>query len=228
MSESLVPDAVFDPNGTAGDATAKQLSVDSESGDGVGLVSTADGDVFSVPHNGQDDAEGYDAMTVAFDDFEPGESAAFSIDMDPTTIKGVSTTGGAGSISGLELAGSSVTVQYTDATSQSTDLFGDGSDGGAQAVLNDSVPAAPTLGVDNVTLQSTDFPAHEAATVGDAGQTLTVSGPADATVELLHVEASEPASSGYDIDAFETGGLVAPAVGIVAVLVLAVILVRRN
>ncbi|OYR41126.1 hypothetical protein DJ82_06360 [Halorubrum sp. Ib24] len=201
--QSLIPDAVFDPDGTAGDATAKQLSVDGQSGDGVGVVSTADGDVFSQPHNGQDDAEGYDVMTVAFDDFDPGESVSMSIDMDPTTIKGASTTGGAGSVSGLEIAGSEVTAEYVDGSTQSSDLFGDGSDGGAQTTLDGNAPAAPTLGVDGVSLQSTDFPAHEAAAVGDGSQTLTLSGPADGTLELLHVEASEPPTDGYDLDAFE-------------------------
>jgi hypothetical protein len=203
LSESLIPDAVFDPQGTAGDAGAKNLTIDSESGDGVGVVSTADGDVFSQPHNGVDGTDGYDAMTVEFTDFEAGETVTFSVDIDPTAIKGASTTGGAGSVSGLELAGSAVTLGYADGSTQSTDLFGDGSQGGAQATADASVPGAPMLGVDGVSLQSTDFPAHEAATVGDSAQTLTLSGPADATVQLLQVEASEPPSDGYDLDDFE-------------------------
>jgi hypothetical protein len=203
LSESLIPDSVFDPQGTAGDAGSKGLNVDSESGDGVGVVSTADGDVFSQPHNGQNGDDGYDAMTVEFTDFDPGETVGFSVDIDPTAIKGASTTGGAGSVSGLELAGSAVTVGYADGSTQTTDLFGDGSQGGAQATANASVPGAPTLGVDGVSLQSTDFPGHEAANVTNSSQTLTLGGPADATVQLLQVEASEPPSDGYDLDDFE-------------------------
>jgi hypothetical protein len=203
VSESLVPDAVFDPDGTAGDATAKQLSIDSQSGDGVGVVSTADGDVFSQPHNGQDNGEGYDVMSIDFDDFESGESVGFSIDLDPTTIKGVSTTGGAGSVSGLEIAASSVTVEYADGSTQTTDLASDGSDGGAQATAKGDVPAAPTLGVQDVSLQGTDFPGHQAATVDATGQTLTISGPADATVQLTHVVGSELGSNAYDADDYE-------------------------
>jgi len=203
LSESLIPDAVFDPQGTAGDAGAKGLSVDSESGDGVGVVSTADGDVFSQAHNGQNGDDGYDAMTVEFTDFDPGETVGFSVDIDPTAIKDASTTGGAGSVSGLELAGSAVALGYADGSTQTTDLFGDGSAGGAQATADESVSGAPTLGVDGVSLQSTDFPAHEAATVNDSTQTLTVSGPTDATVQLIQVEASEPPSDGYDLDDFE-------------------------
>jgi len=202
LSESLVPDAVFDPNGTAGDATAKGLSIDSQSGDGVGVVSTADGDVFSQPHDGNSD-DGYDVLTVEFTDFDPDESVAFSTDVDPTTIKGASTTGGAGSVSGLELAGSAVTVEYADGTSQTNDLFEDGSAGGAQTTLTADVASAPTLGVEGVSLQSTDFPGHAAANVSAAQQNITVSGPAGATVTLLVAELSEPPSDGYDLDDFE-------------------------
>jgi hypothetical protein len=202
LSESAIPDAVFDPDGTAGDVTAKGVEIDSESGDGVGVVSTADGDVFSQPHNGVDNAEGYDVLTLEFTDFNPGETLTFSTDIDPTTIKGVSTTGGKGSISGLELSGSAVTVTSSSAT-VSNDLFTDGSVGGSQAAVSTDAPAAPTLGVDGVTLQTTDFPAHQAATVSSASQTLTLSGPAGATVELLAIEASAPPSDGYDVDAYE-------------------------
>jgi hypothetical protein len=204
LSESLIPDAVFDPQGTAGDDGAKGLTIDGESGgDGsVGVVSTADGDVFSQPQNGVDGADGYKVLTVEFGDFEPGETVSFSVDIDPTTIKGVSGTGGEGSVSGLELSGSAVTVTSASAT-VSNDLFTDGSAGGAQSSVSDGASAAPTLGVDGVTLQSTDFPAHEAATVTGPSQTLTLSGPAGATVELLTVAASAPPSDGYDVDAFE-------------------------
>jgi hypothetical protein len=202
VSESAVPDAVFDPNGTAGDQTAKGVEIDSQSGDGVDVVTTDSWKVFSQPHNGVDDAEGYDVLTLEFTDFEPGETVTFSTDLDPTTIKGASTTGGAGSISGLELSGSAVTVASAEGTA-ANDLFTDDSAGGAQSNVTTAAPAAPTLGVDGVTLGATDFPAHEAATVTEGTQTLTISGPADATVELLTVEASPPPSDGYDLDAYE-------------------------
>ncbi|MBX0324349.1 choice-of-anchor D domain-containing protein [Halomicroarcula sp. F13] len=202
LSESAIPDAVFDPNGTAGDATAKGVVIDSESGDGVGVVTTDSGAVFSQPHNGVDDEEGYDVLTLEFTDFEPGETVTFSTDVDPTTIKGASTTGGAGAVSGLELSGSAVTVSSSSAT-VSNDLYTDGSAGGSQANVNSGASAAPTLGVEGVTLGATDFPAHEAATVSDQQQNLTLSGPAGATVNLLTIEASEPPTDGYDIDAYE-------------------------
>ncbi|WP_435074548.1 malectin domain-containing carbohydrate-binding protein [Halorubrum sp. HHNYT27] len=202
LSESAIPDAVFDPNGTAGDATAKGVVIDSESGDGAGVVTTDSGTVFSQPHNGVDDAEGYDVLTLEFTDFEAGETVTFSTDIDPTTIKGASTTGGAGSVSGLELSGSAVTVSSSSAT-VSNDLYTDGSAGGSQANVSADSSAAPALGVEGVTLGATDFPAHEAATVGDQQQSLTLSGPAGETVNLLTIEASEPPTDGYDVDAYE-------------------------
>jgi hypothetical protein len=204
LSESVIPDAVFDPQGTAGDSGSKGLVIDSVSGgDGsVGEVSTADADVFSQPQNGQNGDDGYQALTVEFDDFNAGETVAFSVDIDPTTIKGVDTTGGEGSVSGLELSGSAVTVESSSAT-VSNDLFTDGSAGGSQSSVTSDASAAPTLGVGGVTLESTDFPNHAAASVSSSSQTLTLSGPAGATVELLAVEASAPPSDGYDVDAFE-------------------------
>ncbi|MDS0279521.1 malectin domain-containing carbohydrate-binding protein [Halomicroarcula sp. S1AR25-4] len=202
LSESAIPDAVFDPNGTAGDSTAKGVVIDSESGDGVGVVTTDSATVFSQPHNGVNDSEGYDVLTLEFTDFEAGETVTFSTDIDPTTIKGASTTGGAGSVSGLELSGSAVTVSSSSGT-VSNDLYTDGSAGGSQATVSAGSSAAPTLGVDGVTLGPTDFPAHEAATVSDQQQNLTLSGPAGATVNLLTIEASEPPSDGYDVDAYE-------------------------
>ena len=172
-------------------------------GNGVGAVSTDDNGVFSQPHNDPDNAEGYDVMAIGFDDFDAGETVSFSIDLDPTTIKSDPGSGGAGSVSGLEIAASSVTVEYADGTTQTTDLASDGSDGGSQATATDDVPVAPTLGVQNVALQGTDFPAHQAATVDDTAQTLTLSGPAGATVQLTHMVGAAPSGS-YDIDDYET------------------------
>ena len=213
LSSSAMPDVVFDPQGTAGDSAAKGLNVDSQSGDGVGVVSTADGDVFSQPHNGVNGSDGYDVLTVEFTDFEPGESVSFSADNDPTSIKGATIPSQeAGPISGLELARSTVSVEYGDGGVQETQLFGDGSAGGAQATLDASVPAAPSIDVQNVTLDDGALrDHHSAATVGEADQTVTVTGDPGETVTLLHFEGELELSNvpdyggtpGYDLEAFE-------------------------
>ena len=213
LSTTAMPDVVFDPEGSAGDQAAKGLEVDDQTGDGVGVVSTADGDIFSQPHNGVNGDDGYDVMTVEFDDFESGEELVFSTDNDPTSIKGATLPSQeSGPISGLEMARGTVTVTYADGSSQTTQLFGDGSAGGAQATLDDSIASAPTIGVDGVTLNSGALDSyHSTATVGTAPQTVTVTGQPGQTVTLLHYEAELELSNvpdydgtpGYDIEDYE-------------------------
>jgi len=212
LSSAAMPDMVFDPDGTAGDQAAKGLSIDSQSGDGVGVVSTAD-DVFSQPHNGADGSDGYDVLTVEFTDFEPGESVSFSADNDPTSIKDATISSQeAGPVSGLELARSTVTVEYSAGSVQETQLFGDGSAGGAQATLGESIAPAPSIDVQGVDLDDGALRAHHgAATVSSADQTVTVTGEPGETVTLLHVEGEleldnvpeYDGSPGYDVEAYE-------------------------
>ncbi|MBV0924113.1 choice-of-anchor D domain-containing protein [Halomicroarcula limicola] len=201
LSSAAFPDVVFDPQGTAGDSGAKGFTPDS----GASAVSPSGS--FAAPHNGQNGDDGYDELTVDFGDFEGDESFAFSTDIDPTSIKDASGTGAAGSVSGLELSGATVTVEYADGTTQTTNLFGDGSSGGSQAAAKADVPAAPTTGAEGVTLDSSALDSqHSAATVSSADQTVTVSGPAGATVQLLHVEGQLELANqadGYDLEAYE-------------------------
>lgn len=102
-------DMVFDPNGTAGDTVAKDLQVDSEGGTGFG------GHTFSSPHEGDPD-DGYDAVTLTYDDFDPGEEMTFSVDADPTSIKGLEERDpkDPGAVSGLEVTGAEVTAVFAD------------------------------------------------------------------------------------------------------------------
>jgi len=213
LSTTTLPDMVWDPDGTAGDQAAKGLNIDGQSGDGVGVVSTADDDVFSQPHNGVDGDDGYDVLTIEFTDFEPGESVSFSADNDPTSIKGATLSSQeAGPVSGLELARATVSVGYGDGTTQTTQTIGDGSDGGSEAVADADVPAAPSIGAQGVSLDSSvldDY--HSAATVSEASQTITVSGPANADVTLVRVEGEleldnvpdYDGTPGYDIEDYE-------------------------
>ncbi|WP_198664701.1 malectin domain-containing carbohydrate-binding protein [Halorubrum sp. 48-1-W] len=213
LSSGAMPDMVWDPDGTAGDQAAKGLVIDSESGDGVGVVSTADDDVFSQPHNGVNGSDGYDVLTVEFTDFEPGESMSFSADNDPTSIKNATISSQeAGPVSGLELARSTVSAEYDDGSVQETQLFGDGSAGGAQATLGESVASAPSIGVQDVDLDDSALrDHHSAATVNGTEQTVTVTGEPDETVTLLHAEGEleldnvpeYDGTPGYDIEAYE-------------------------
>ena len=192
---------VFDPQGTAGDSGAKGFTPDSGES-AVGPTGS-----FAAPHNGQNADDGYDELTVDFDNFDGGESFAFSTDIDPTSIKNAEGTGAAGSVSGLELAGATVTVEYADGTTQTTQLFADGSNGGSQATAKADLADAPTLGAEGVSLDTDALDAqHSAATVSEASQTITVSGPADATVELLRVEGQLELANqaeGYNLEDYE-------------------------
>ncbi|WP_240137682.1 malectin domain-containing carbohydrate-binding protein [Salinigranum salinum] len=209
LSSSHFPDMVFDPNGTAGDQAFRDFVVGSEGGTGQSDYS------FQRPHDGDPD-DGYDTLRVEFTDFDPGETFKFGSDVDPSSIKGVSAPGPeeSGSVSGLELVGSTITVEYEDGTTQVTKPYSDGSDGGSQAVAKTALANTPELGVSGVDLQQTTLsPDHTAATVGDASQTMTVTGPPGKTVRLLRVEAGlftdGVPDGGYDLEAFEANSATA-------------------
>ena len=220
LSSASLPDMVFDPDGTAGDPTGEGLNIVSEGGTGITTAGGGSDEAFSQPHNGVDGSDGYDVMTVEFNDFQNGETATFWADNDPTSIKGA-TVGSqeAGPVSGLELARATVTVTYADGTSQTTQLMGDGSAGGSTAVVTDDEAPAPTIGAQDVTLDGSVLDArHSGATVSEASQTITVSGEPGETVTLVRVEgelslsnvpdADNSGEPGYDIEALEANNAV--------------------
>ncbi len=208
LRSAILPDLVFDPEGTAGDKAAKGFVLDSDGTSGT-VEST-----IAKPHNGVDGSDGYDTLTVTFGSFQPGESVAFSVDNDPTSIKGGGTAQNseAGPVSGLELSGSTVTAEFGDGSTVETALFSDGSLGGSQGVADADVPSAPTIDAQGVPLTSTTLSdSHTAATVTDADQTITVTGEPGDTVTLLRVEGElnleevpeYDGTPGYEIEAYE-------------------------
>jgi len=210
-TNGFMMDVVFDPVGTAGDNGAKCLTTGSAGNTAtqVGITVPANGgtdaadceSVFAAPHNGVDNDEGFDEMTLDFTDFNSGEAYAFGVDMDPTSIKGDLTTGDAGSISGFECIGSIVTITFANGTIYQTSLFDEGSVGGSDAILNGAAQNlnAPTLTVNGLTTDQVVF---------DLNQTVVISGTPNATVELLQVDGRlyiDPGNPevGYDVDPFE-------------------------
>jgi hypothetical protein len=198
-----MPDMVYDPEGTAGDTASKPFTLDS-GGSATGFQSHS----LEVPHDGNSD-DGYDELVVTFDDFQPGETMTFSIDVDPSSIKGVDDPGPteSGSVSGLEMVGSNVTVQFADGTA-SAPLYSDGSPSGGIATVRAGTPAAPGLTADGVALSSTTLsPAHVAGNVSTASQTMVVSGEPGATVSLLRIEGGQyldgVPNGGFDVEAYE-------------------------
>ena len=216
LSTALLADNVFDPIGAAGDAGAKCLTPNSGAA-ATGFVAPVDPcvDPFANPHDG-----GFEILTINFDDFGPGESFGFSIDIDPTSIKNATGTGDAGSVSGLELTGSTVTMNFDDGGA-GVNLIGQtfqiapNSQGGSLAQLREVAPSGATLSASGPALLGIDLASpdgvsgpfsHAAASVpnAEAAQTIVVNtGIAGDEVRLLQVEAELLAVNGFELEPFE-------------------------
>ena len=208
MTNGFMRDVVFDPVGTAGDSTAKCLTAGSTPASSVGLTVGANGngqddcnDIFTQFHNGIDVEEGYDTMSLDFTDFGPGKAFNFGVDMDPTSIKGDLTAGDAGSISGFELIGATISIEFASGVVYTSSLFDEGSLGGADVIINGEsnglIP--PSILVDG---------APNSKLVTQANQLIEVNGQPNASISLLRVDGRlfiDPGnpSVGFDIDLFE-------------------------
>ncbi len=194
LSTALLPDMVFDPSGTAGDDLAKDFTLDASS-PGIGAVTHSLSQPFG---NG-----GFQQLQINFGDFGAGEFADFSIDVDPTSIEGEVSPGpnGAGGVSGLELVGATITLNFDDSSIVTGQLFGDGTDGGSFATLDNAALTAPGLELLNVIAP---------VQVGVENQTARITGPPGATAKLLRVEAGlfEPLGGGVGIDPFEANAAI--------------------
>jgi hypothetical protein len=194
---SLLPDIVFDPTGGAGDTAGKAFTADSG-----GAATGLSGHSFTGPHDG-----GFDSLTINFTDFNPGETFTFSVDVDPTSIQGAVPPGPqqSGSISGLEASGATITVQFSDGSTRSGELFvAAGSKVNSHVILDEAAPVAPTLEMLGV--------ANTPTIVTNSSQTIRISGPQGATARLLQTEGAlflgGVPGEGFDIDPFETNKVI--------------------
>ncbi|SLN32397.1 Hemolysin, chromosomal [Roseivivax jejudonensis] len=199
LSSALLPDMVFDPEGNAGDTAGKAFTPDSGAAE-VGLV-TSGGAEGVPPFGAPTGNDGYETLQTTFDDFDTGESFGFSVDVDPASIEGGATTGFAGSVSGLELAGSEVTVTFSDGTTQTGELFADNtgtegepSQGGSEAVVGSApLSAAPSISVPGRTADRDTDAEADTAIVPETEQVVQIDGGealAGQTVRVLVVEGS--------------------------------------
>jgi hypothetical protein len=192
ISKSVLPDILFDPFATAGDPVGKQYTVDANVG-GISTTSTQ----YKSPRDG-----GYEVLNLVFSSFNQGDSLSFSIDIDPTSIKGVPAPGpqDSGSISGAELTGSLVTVYFSDGTVQTLPLFKvPGNNLNSTAVFAPQGLVKPLLEILN---QNTS-----PSLVTSANQTARVFAPNGSNVFCYVFEGAlytqGVPNNGFDIDEFE-------------------------
>lgn len=186
LSTAVFPNMVFDPVGTAGDATAQCVTIVSQTGGNANVGLTIPGnngsgtdpdcvDPFSDPNG----PGGYNVMTLEFTEFEPGETVNIAVDVDPRSIEGFNSAGNAGAIAGSELIGSTVTVTYSNGTTSTRQLWQVGNSVvNSENLFNATTEAcaAPSLEVGGITANGQVF---------ETAQTANISGPANAEVEVL-------------------------------------------
>ncbi|MGB7342221.1 MAG: malectin domain-containing carbohydrate-binding protein, partial [Phototrophicaceae bacterium] len=197
----LLPEVVFDPNGTAGDGTAKDLTFNNGSDGGTGYINHTFADAYEG---------GFYTLDIDFNDFDPTEIAIFGLDIDPVSIKDGDSPGPyqSGSVSGLELTGATVTVTFSTGEVWIVDLFRTvGSDSASTAIVRNALPLPVTLEL----VGSVD-----GDTVFTADHTIRLTGEVGSEVRLLHVESGLFVADltglyegvGYNIDPFEVNSVI--------------------
>ncbi len=189
VTGALYPDAVFDPEGLAGDSGAKPLHLDTRGGTGV----VDAGQPHSTRYVGPGGAKGYERLVLVFDPdieggFNPGERLGFSIDMDPGSIAGTNKAPldagsvppwDVGGISGAELIGSRFTVTFADGSSASGQLHGTGTQAGSHGRASQAGAAL------SAELRVNGMEPGSVGTYGADGPRITIEGPASRTARVV-------------------------------------------
>lgn len=198
FATAVFMDMVFDPYGQAGDVVAKDVVIDSR----VGL--SVQGHTYESPNAG-----GFDVLVMTFANFDPGETVFFSVDVDPTTIRGTGAPGPAesGSACGLELVGSTITVTFENGKTQTNDLTWLPEPGylscGGWTQLRDGTPpevAAAVLGV--VPPAGFALPTQVVRVNGEPGRPVVVT-----VIEGGQYLAGLP-GGGYDVEPYEANSAI--------------------
>ncbi len=196
LSTAVFPDMVFDPNGEAGDKVPKDVTEDSRKN------ISGFKHKYEAPHDG-----GFDVLVLEFEGFDRGGSFGFSVDVDPTSIRGVVAPGPmeTGSVGGLELVGATITARFSDGTTLTNQVYrlddpGDAgaNHSGAVAHLQPGLPGRPQIMIPGVAAPSV---------VNQSNQTVRVSGPVGRPVIVMVVEGGlfteGVPGGGFDLDPFE-------------------------
>ncbi|MDU8945522.1 malectin domain-containing carbohydrate-binding protein [Ovoidimarina sediminis] len=195
ISNAVLADAVFDPEGLAGDSVARGVTYGSTGG--TGALSYGGSDLLT-PFYGTGGTTGYEGMMIAFDPassngFQTGETVLFGVDVDPNSIVGLpqnpTDINGSdprlngwdiGGVSGAELIGASVDILFTDGSVATAQLVSDGSQGGAFAFASEASPMLSTELTVNGTVEG-------AIGVLEPTNTVTIEGPAGETARVTMV-----------------------------------------
>ena len=202
---AVLPKVLFDPDdGTpAGDDAYKGFTPTNGSGGTTGVTDHEFIDAYDA---------GYYGLTIDFNDFAPGEQLTFAVDMDPISIQGEEDDppSKSGSITGLEMSGTLVTVTYNTGETRTVELYRKQPDsvGGSNNIVRPNIPSAPSIdmvGADTQTVLS------------DAAQTVVVqTGELQSDVKLLQLESGmfvsdlegPNAPDGYDVDPWDTNSVI--------------------
>ena len=180
LDHAILPDgAFFDPN-AAGGNNGKAFQLNSVVGSFSAMASYQNGSPTT----------GYHQITIDFKDFNPGERASFSFDIDPNSMLGYGLTVIPGGVSGAELAGSHVTFVFADGSTTEADLVGSGiAQAEARGVAN--LHAAPQVSLQSQTSGNVAFPAADPSilVIGTPGSTVRVE---MMTAAMLSVTSSDP------------------------------------
>lgn len=165
VSAAALPDGVFfDPVGAGGN-NGKGFTLNDQNG-----TFTA-----GATYAGGSNGSGYRQLILNLNDFNPGESLSFSIDIDPDSMIGFTQSVTAGAISGAELAGSRVKFIFADGSQTEADLFGSGvAQAEARGAAN--LHASPTLLLQGAASGNVLFPSADPSitVVGTPGATIRV------------------------------------------------------
>lgn len=201
LSTAIFPDMVFDPEGLAGDTVAKDVTVDVR--EGLGFI----GHTYEGAHD-----DGFDVLVMQFQFFDRGDRFEFSVDVDPTSIRGVGAPGPneTGSVGGLEMVGATITATFDDGTVLVNDVYrladpgSAGSDhSGAVALLRPGAPERPVIEL---------LGGSSPEVVSDPNQTVRVQGPVGRPVIVLVAEGGlftdGLPGGGFDLDPFEANSAI--------------------